>query len=485
MRRSVAIPTVVHQHAMRHLLRQDEQEDLCFALWNPSSGVSRETALIFELVLPGKHEREVHGNVSFRPEYFERAVILAQQRGCGLALLHSHLGPGWQGMSEDDIRAEEKHAAPTIAATGLPLVGLTAGTDEAWSARFWERSGVRRYKRQWCESVRVIGNRIVPTYCEELLPKPRFRDQLTRTVSAWGEMPQANLARLRIGVIGAGSVGSIVAETLARMGVSNVDLFDFDIVEQINLDRLLHATERDATRKRLKVEMIAACLKSSATADPFQVGAYDLSIIEEIGFRRALDCDVLFSCVDRPWPRFVLNFIAYAHLIPVIDGGIKLERNASGAGLKRGTWRAHVAAPTRLCLECLGQYDPADVSLEQAGMLDNPVYIDGLPKDHPFRSHENVFPFSLSVASMEVMLFLRMVIPHLGNANIGTQTQDFASGLLDIDMKSCKPNCPFCQLVGQGDRSGITVTGRHEVAERGRANQKARKLPRWSWWPWR
>jgi len=151
---------------------------------------------------------------------------------------------------------------------------------------------------------------------------------------------------------------------------------------------------------------------------------------------------------------------------------------------KSGTWRAHVAAPTRLCLECLGQYDPADVSLEQTGMLDNPVYIDGLPKDHPFRSHENVFPFSLSVASMEMMLFLRMVIPHLGNADIGTQTQDFASGLLDIDMRSCKPNCPFCQLVGRGDRSGITVTGRHEVAEDARASQKARKRPKWSWWHW-
>ena len=54
-------------------------------------------------------------------------------------MLHSHLGPGWQDVSEDDVVAERGRAALALAGTELPLVGLTLGTDGAWSARFWPR----------------------------------------------------------------------------------------------------------------------------------------------------------------------------------------------------------------------------------------------------------------------------------------------------------------------------------------------------------
>src|SRR4051812_1731130 len=103
---SVAMTESVDRQLQKHLLRGDRQEDLCFALWRPSQGATRETALLHAVELPMEGERAVHGNVSFNPEYFERVATRAAAEGCGIAFLHSHLGPGWQGMSRDDIVAE-------------------------------------------------------------------------------------------------------------------------------------------------------------------------------------------------------------------------------------------------------------------------------------------------------------------------------------------------------------------------------------------
>src|SRR5207249_6593422 len=139
-----------------------------------------------------------------------------------------------------------------------------------------------------------------------------------------------------------------------------------DTVEYVNLDQLLHATRLDAALYRAKVACLARALKKSATARLFTVHEIDRSVVEEDGFRAALDCDVLFSCVDRPWPRFAMNLIAYAHLIPVVDGGIRIEVTQRNR-LKGADFRAHVAAPGRPCLACLGQYDPGLVPVERDG----------------------------------------------------------------------------------------------------------------------
>jgi hypothetical protein len=142
--------------------------------------------------------------------YFLRAVRAAAAAGAGLALLHSHPGGrGWQMMSATDKRAEAGHAAQTLTLTGHPLIGLTcAGRDGAYSARLWERVGPRAYEPRWCESVRVVGERLITTWNDHLRPAPIPPVTQARTVSAWGDEVHADLVRLRVLVVGGGSVGS-------------------------------------------------------------------------------------------------------------------------------------------------------------------------------------------------------------------------------------------------------------------------------------
>lgn len=456
--RSVAMTEEVSASASTHLLRDDGQEDLCFALWYPSQGQERMTALIQKIIYPEQGERNVHGNVSFEPSFFERALALAAAEGAGLALMHSHpLGQGWQLMSRDDVAAEQAISGAVFGATDLPFVGLTLAGDGTWSARFWERVKPHTYDRNWCGSIRIIGEGFNVSFFDKLAPKPKFNGAQVRTVSAWGEEKQADIARLRVGVVGAGSVAGFVADTLARTGFEDVMVIDFDDIEEINLDRLNYATKFNIGKA--KVDILADYIRKGATSDSFFVEPIKGAIYESEVFRRALDCDILFSCVDRPWGRHVLNFVAYAHLIPVFDGGIRVRTNKFG-NLAAADWRAHTASAGRQCLQCVGQYDPGLVQLERDGYLDDPKYIEGLPEGHPLKFRQNVFAFSMACASQQVLQMLTMVISPLDQPNLGTQLYHFVGGFMEPPKNDpCHTECLFPSLVAKGDNTGFSFTG--------------------------
>ena len=455
------VADMLRGHLLQHIKRGQRQEDLCFALWKPSTGRTRTTAVLTEVLLPVANERLLHGGASFLPTYLDRVAEAAMARNAGIALLHSHFTPGWQGMSGKDIDTERSTAPSILGETGLPLVGLTMGTDGALSGRFWIRAGPREYERRWCGSVRVVGDDFDVTFMDELAPKPRFKEALKRTYSAWGTEIQHTLARLHCGVVGVGSVGAIVAESLARMGVETISLIDFDTVKKHNLDRLLHASVDDIGR--CKVEVADEYLRKHATADNVDVKLHRKSVAKDSGLRVALDCDVLFSCVDRPWPRQVLNMVAFAHHIPVVDGGVHVRVKPDGS-IRGAEWGAHVAIPGRACLECLGQFDPANVTLERQGLLDDPMYIEQLPEDHVLRRNENVFGFALSAGGMMICQFLNMVVRPVGIGNPGVQIYHFATGVMDNDLSSaCTAECLYCEHMGTGDRFPFPVVEADET----------------------
>lgn len=455
--RSVAMTETLHRQACDHLIRPDGQEDLCFALWRPSTGRTRLTAIVHKLILPVTGDRRVHGNASFNPQYIERALAEASAEGCGLAFIHSHPHPGWQGMSRDDINAEQSNAPAVYGVTSLPLVGLTIGNDEAWSARFWEREAPRQYGRVWCATVRVVGEGLRITYMDQLAEQPQYREELRRTISTWGTAAQLHLARAHVGIVGAGSVGDIIAESVARTGFEDMTAIDFDKVERHNLDRLLHATTADIGK--LKVDVLADRLPSHASANYFKLTTVAQGVNDEDGYLAALDCDVLFSCVDRPWARHILNFISMVHLIPVVDGGISVRTNSRGH-LTSADWRAHISAPGKACLQCLGQYDPGLVEADRKGLLDDPSYIEQLPKDHASRRNENVFGFSMACAAQQFLQLIAYIVAPLGMANLGSQHYHFVGGFAEEPTyPTCDDACPFGKIVAMGDQCPIRVTG--------------------------
>jgi hypothetical protein len=353
-------------------------------------------------------------------------------------------------MSADDVIAERDRLAAAVAGrTGLPLVGLTWGTDGAWSARFWARQSARGFVRYEAASVRVVGRYLRLTFHPILLPPPPASESQVATVSVWGEIRQADLARVRVGIVGLGSVGSIVAESLGRIGVSRFVLIDYDRIEERNLDRTLGAVPEDAIVGTPKVRVTARLLEAGHTATRLEVDPFHVSLLSREGLARALDCDVLVSCVDRPAPRHLLNGVAYAHLIPVVDGGI-LARVDNDGRLLHADWRIHSVEPDRACLVCLGALRPGDIALHQAGKLDDPSYIAGLgPEFDPLLARQNVFPFSLSVAAHEVLQLVGLVTGEERIGGTGAQTYHCYPGTMDVASESgCTPECAYAALTG-------------------------------------
>lgn len=477
----VAITGEQHDTLSAHLTRADGQEDVCFAHWWPSTGTRRTTAIIGQPVLPGPDERRVDRTSWFTGDYAFRAARTAAAAGAGIALLHSHPGAtSWQGAPDGsaDAASERKIANLSREITGHPFLGMTLSTgSQTWSARSWDQGTGTSIATTEAASVRVLADALRVGYHPTLRPPPPTQDTQVRTLHSWGEHAQAHLARLRVLVVGAGSVGQLVLEMLARTGIEHIGIMDFDTVELVNLDRLHGASVLDARLFTSKAELAKRITARAATAMRFEAGVHEVSICEPDGMRSALDYDVIFSCVDRPWPRHVLNSLAYSDVIPVIDGGIRLEP-APQDGLRNAYWRSHIAGPARPCIRCLGQYDVADVQLERDGSMDDPSYIANLPQDSPLRVRQNVYATSLAAASALTNQFLSLVVAPSGFGDPGPLRFDLRQHRVERMEAACVDECSYVRSTGVGDRrrdpTGDHGLARHAIGERRSAQRRPR-----------
>ena len=452
MRYDVALTEATHALAKTHLLRHyregRQQEDLCLGLWYPSRGRGRLTAILADLVLPQPGEVHLHGNASFEGHYVTRAIREARKRGAGLALLHSHPAPGWQDLSNADIAAERDEVAYPARATGKPLLGMTMGDDGYWSARLWEKENDRMVGT-WCRKVRIpTATRYAIHWKPSALPSFGDNPLQRRTIATWGLGTQRHIENMRVGIVGLGSVGALVAEALARMGVSEITLIDPDTIEPHNLDRLLHADRSNVGE--LKVSRARREALRSSTARHVQILAIPSGVQHENAYRAALDCDLIVSCVDRPVARDVLNYIVTSHLIPVVEGGVAVELQDVTGNFESARWRSHLIAPGHVCIRCTGQYTSSDVLQELDGSLDDPSYIANLPPELRPRS-QNVFPFSLGSASMQVNLMVRYLIADDWWPTVSQQEYRFVSARTFASTTECQPHCSFRDRVAHGD----------------------------------
>ena len=441
---SVAMREDIHKKLVDFLLETRDDEEICFALWHPANGKKRNSILISDIICPKKGDRERHGNVSAMPQYLDRVKEIARIKKAGLVMIHTHpIGCGHQGVSTTDLYYEQDILSREIFGyTGLPLVGMTLSGDETWSARIYPRP----YEIQWCSGVRIVGKNLAIHFNPNLLPLPKPGKKHITTASVWDDEKHADIMRLKIGIIGLGSIGTGIGQIMSRIGIGQIHLMDYDVIKIHNLDRLDGVFEEDIGKQKAKV--VSQILKKAATNERFSCTTSTYSIVEQEGFEEALDCDLLFSCVDRPWPRQIMNHLAYSSLIPVINGGIGFK--ISKGTLVHGVYRAQTVGPERCCLNCHNAYDVSQVQQDRDGLLDDPEYVEEQEKKNG-PSRQNIMPFVFSLSGLETIQFVELVTNLAKIGDLGEQEYNYATGETKRERHQCVKNCHYQKIIGLGD----------------------------------
>ncbi|MBS7251259.1 MAG: ThiF family adenylyltransferase [Candidatus Freyarchaeota archaeon] len=160
-------------------------------------------------------------------------------------------------------------------------------------------------------------------------------------------------------VCGAGGLGVIVAEILARTGIGRLIIIDKDTVGEENFNRLGFNAKDIGKKKASVLAKRLLNLRNSGGVDEWfelKVEAYCENVIAWEKLEGLISrSDLAFTCFDNLDARLEVNFYAIKYRVPIFDGGTSTD------GL-RGTVTTVIPGVTP-CIRCYN--DPSTtISLE-------------------------------------------------------------------------------------------------------------------------
>lgn len=229
-----------------------------------------------------------------------------------------------------------------------------------------------------------------------------------------GEEGQRKLGERSALIVGAGALGTVIANHLVRSGIGLVRVVDRDYVEKSNLQRQMLYDEYDALNAMPKA--IAAQRKLQRINSEIQVEGKVIDVTKETIMELIDDMDIVIDGTDNFYTRFLLNDACYMKGIPFAYGG---------AVASRGMTAMFVPGQTP-CMRCIvPEASDAGETCDRIGVLSPVVDV------------------AASFQSIEVLKYL------LG------KTENYRNTLFTFDMwgnrvfemqyAAPNPACPTCQ----------------------------------------
>ncbi|MEH7097549.1 ThiF family adenylyltransferase [Neobacillus vireti] len=245
-----------------------------------------------------------------------------------------------------------------------------------------------------------------------------------------GEEGQQNMLRSRVAIVGAGALGTVIANHLVRSGVGYIRLIDRDLVEWSNLQRQILYTEEDARGQLPKAIAAQKRLKDINSTVMVDAVIADLNLdnAEEL----LTGMNVIVDGTDNFMTRFIINDVAVKYRIPWVHGAAVSSRGMF-AVIKPGV------TP---CYRCLFPNVPSGngETCDTVGVLS---------------------PLTDIIGSFQAMETMKLLVgaettPNLEQIDIWDQS----SMQMDIS-QGRNPNCPTC---AQGQFDFLDRSSGHQVA---------------------
>ncbi|MBN1861425.1 MAG: HesA/MoeB/ThiF family protein [Candidatus Thermoplasmatota archaeon] len=176
----------------------------------------------------------------------------------------------------------------------------------------------------------------------------RYRRQML--LKELGQNGQEMLATKHAIVIGGGGLGSNSANLLVRMGIGNVDVIDFDVVDITNLHRTSVFSEKDVGKsKALILQQRLESINSKVHVKGInqKVSTDNIEYLVD-------DADIIIDGTDSVQLRVLINQISHNHNIPWVYAGVN-----ETIGMIMG-----ILPKKTPCFQCITQNIPDSKAME-------------------------------------------------------------------------------------------------------------------------
>jgi molybdopterin/thiamine biosynthesis adenylyltransferase len=356
------------------LLSDLSREQFCLLLGKRHDFSGGFCINIIEILNPGPEVYRSHslGHVSPDKEFVMYALSELQERVDVDTLIDVHTHPfcsgsvNFSGVDDRDEVSFLEFLSGEF--DGINYASIVFSQQE-YEARYWALENGMATSSPLTLRAPTQPERIRRS-SEQRASAPMIEDELgaegflNRTALALGhETLKEIVSSSSIMIVGAGGLGSAIAENLVHMGFGRLVLVDDDVVEKSNLNRIVGAYWEDAQAARPKVDVVARHLKAIRPSIRVRCERKKIEEVEIDADLASLDWIVLAT--DSHSSRFSAQQLAFRLFIPFVSAGVAIT--VEDGMITDYSGEIIVVRPgDRFCLTCLNRLNPTKIAFERA-----------------------------------------------------------------------------------------------------------------------